>query len=466
MREENEFLYNEEETLEMVQKYEDMLRQNRSFFFDVVDFENIIEYYLDSEDSQRASEAVNIAYSMHPYSTEIQMKKVELMIIDNQFTEALDILSILVKIEPDNGELFFLRGQAYLSIREFNQAHEAFWYSTHCQAEDKVDLLYRIAGLYQDIEEMHYALRYLLYGYSLDRYSLNILFDLGYCYERIGELAKSEHYYNLYLDINAFSSSVWYNMGIVYTRKGEFTNALEAYDYSLAVDPVNASALHNQANTYATIEKYAEATQSFIELLQFEPENSRIYASIGECYEKLGNSEKAFESYNKCLELDALFPDAYFGLGITFLKQEKLEQALNNIKRAIALEPENYDFWLGLAKVLFEMGSDKEAMDAYNEASTLNPEEADAYIGIAELLLFEEKFSEVEVLYHEVGEKFADNPALKILNAAALYLQGKSTVALTLLKKAKKINASAVDEFLAVVSVIDDPKFLERLKSL
>lgn len=466
MREENEFFYSEEETLEIVQKYEDMLKHNRSFFFDVVDFENIIDYYLNSDNSQRASEAVDIAFNMHPHSSEIQMKKAELLIIDKQYEEALNILNVLVKIEPDNGELFFLKGQAHLALRDFNMAHEGFWHSTHCPTDDKVDLLYRIAGLYQDIDEPNFALRYLLYGFSLDRYSLNILFELGYCYERLGELNKSEHYYNLYLDQNAFSTSVWYNLGIVHTRKGEFAKALEAYDYALAVDPANASALHNQANTYATIEKYAEAAESFTELLTYEPENPRIFASIGECYEKLGNFDKAFETFKKCLELDALFPDAYFGMGIAYFKQDKLDQALTNIQRAIALEPENYDYWLGLAKVLFEMGSDKEAMDAYKEATTLNPDEVDAFIGIAELLLFEEHFAEVEELYMEVGEKFADYPALKILNAAAQYLQGKPSVALTLLRQAKKINLFAVEEFLAVVSVIDDPKFLNQLNSL
>jgi hypothetical protein len=65
-----------------------------------------------------------------------------------------------------------------------------------------------------------------------------------------------------------------------------------------------------------------------------------------------------------------------------------------------------------------------------------------------------------------VGEKFADYPAIKILYAAALYLEGKSNFAISILKQAKKINLFAVEEFLAVVSVIDDPEFLRRLKSL
>jgi len=243
MREENEFLFGEEETIEIVQKYENMLKHNRSFFFDVIDFENIIDYYLNADNSQRASEAVDIAYSMHPYSSEIQLKKAELLLIDKQYAQALDILTVLVKIDPDNSEVFFLKGQAHLEMGDYQLAHEDFWHSTRCFSEDKVDLLYRIASLYQDVDELNYALRYLLLAYSIDNNSLNILFELGYCYERLGELTKSEKFYNLYLDINPFSTSVWYNLGIVYTRNGVFAKALEAYDFALAVEPSNSSAI-------------------------------------------------------------------------------------------------------------------------------------------------------------------------------------------------------------------------------
>jgi tetratricopeptide (TPR) repeat protein len=466
MREENEFFYSEDETMEIVQKYEDMLKHNQNVFFDVIDFENIIDYYLNTDDSQRASQAVNIAYNIHPHSSEIQLKKAELLLIDKNFTDALKILRVLSKIDPDNSEVFFLKGQAYIAAGDIQHAQEAFLQSTKCFAVDKLDLLYRIASLYQDIDEPNYALRYLLLGYNIDRNSLNMLFELAYCYERLGDLDRSENFYNQYLDINPFSSSVWYNLGIVFTRKADFNRALEAYDYALVVEPTNASAMHNMANTYATIENYADAAYWFVELLQFEPNNARILASIGECYEKLGEYDKAMHFFNRSFEIEPLLPDAYFGIGIVNLKQQNIPLALENIRKAISLEPENYDFWLGLAKVLFEMGADVEALNAYQEAANLNPEEIDAYIGIAELKLFQELFSEVEEIYHEVSDRFSDNPALKVIYAAALYLQGKPNVAISILRQAKKLNSLAVDEFLAVVSVINDPKFLEKLNSI
>ena len=450
MKEENEYFFGEEETLDIVQKYEDMLKHNRSIFFDVLDFENIIDYYLNNENAQRASQAVDIASSMHPYSSEIQIKKAELLIIDKQYTDALSILKFLVKIEPDNGEVFFLKGQAHLELGDFKLAHQAFWHSTQCFTEDKVDLLYRIGSLYQEVDEFNYSLRYFLYALGINPESLNVLFELGYCYERLGELEKSDKYYNKYLDINPFSTSVWYNLGIVHTRKGEFPKALESYDYALAIEPSNSSAIHNKANTLATIEKYKEAAESFTDLLEFEPENPRIFASIGECYEKLGKYDISLEYYNKSLKILPTLSEAHFGIGVVNLKNQRYNLALESIRKAIALEPENYDYWLGLAKAKFDMGDEEEAIQAYREATTLNPDEPDAYIGLSEIMLFRESFSEVEEIFHEVGEKFSDIPALKVIYAAALYLQDKPKIALNLIKQAKTLTPFAVEDFLSV----------------
>ena len=71
MRDENEFDYGEDEVQKIVQKYEYLLRQNKTFFFDISDFEYIIDYYLYAEESRKALEAIEIAGKVHPNSSEI-----------------------------------------------------------------------------------------------------------------------------------------------------------------------------------------------------------------------------------------------------------------------------------------------------------------------------------------------------------------------------------------------------------
>lgn len=467
MREENEFVFGEEETLDIVQKYEDMLKHKQSIFFDVIEFESIIDYYLTIDNASRALEAANIAHQMHPYSSEIRMRRAEMLVIEGKYDEALGILQFLSKIEPENGELYFLLGQVFLGKEDFKSAQECFSIAIACPSEDLgLDLTARIAAMYQERDEYRLAITYLTLALEKGVFSLNVLFELGFCYEQINEYDKSIYYYNQYLDINPFSSNVWYNLGIVYSRKAEYDEALEAYDFALAISPSNSSALNNLASTYASLDLYPEAIELFEELALLEPLNPKVFCTIGECYEKLQNYPKALEAYQRCLTINPSFAEGYYGIGVVMLESKQLDKALGLIQQAISIDENNYDFWLGLGKTLYELHRVQEALDAYKEATNLNPEEPDGYLGQIEILLYLQRFDEVENLYGEIAIQFNDVPLLKVIRAAAQYLSGNPFEALCTLKDAKKVEPDSVSDFLELVPTISDPDFMNRLNEI
>lgn len=466
MRDDKEFYYNELNPAELSRKYEDLIRHRKSFFFDVLEFESIINYYLDNEELVKASESIDVAIGMHPYSSDIQLLKAELFISEMKYDEALGILNVLDKIHSEKSEVCFLKGQAYYSLSDFLQAEENFENALSSCQEDKQELTYRISNIYFTDDEYNIAIRYLLRSYRIEPKHFATLFDLGYCFEKINDLDKSFYYYNKLLDFFPFTQNVWYNLGIVLTKQGKFDEAIDAYDFCIAIDPTYASAYHNKANTLASMEKYAEATVVFTDLLELEPENPRVYCSLGECYEKTEKYEQALEMYNKTISLDSAFAEAYYGIGVIMNERKQPNHALDFIKKAIALEPEQYDFWLGLGKVHYELNSIEEALNAYREATILNPEEPDAFLALAEIYLYQEKFRDVESMFDEIGPKFEGNASMKVLNAAALYLSHRRKEALDALKAAKRIDPTSIDDFFNIVSVINDDDFVNQTKQL
>lgn len=466
MKDDKEFFFNEMEAFELVQRYEELIRGRKSFFFDVLEFESIINYYLDNEEFSKANETINAAIGMHPYSSEIQLLKAELLTAEKKFQEALTILEVLDKIHSEKSEVFFLKGQVYFSMGNFIKSEESFRQSINLAQDDKSELIYRISNVYFVEDEYNIAIRYLLETYSYEPKHFATLFDLGYCYEKINDIDKSYYYYNKLLDHFPFTQNVWYNLGIVLTKQGKFDEALEAYDYCLAIDPEYTSAYHNKGNTLASIERYKEATEVFKNLLEYEPENPRVYCSLGECYEKTEKFEQALEMYNKTITIDPAFAEAYYGIGVIMNERKQPNLAIDFIKKAIALEPEQYDFWLGFGKVHYELNSIEEALKAYREATILNPDEPDAYLALAEIYLYQEKFRDVENMFDEIGLKFEDNASMKVLNAAALYLSHRRKEALDVLKAAKRIDPTSIDDFFNIVSVINDDDFLNLTKQL
>jgi tetratricopeptide (TPR) repeat protein len=466
MKEDRDFGYNEIEAFELVQKYEDHIRQKKSFFFDVLEFEVIINYYLDNEELSNASDSINNAMGMHPYSSEIQLLKAELFITEKRYDEALKILNYLEQIHTEKSDVLYLVGQIFFNKGDLISADENFKKAVELCTEDKSELLYRISSIYFVEEELNTAIRYLLEAYKFDPKHFATLFDLGYSYEKINEIDKSYYYYNKLLDLYPFTQNVWYNLGIVLTKQGKFDDAIEAYDYCLAIDPEYNSAYHNKANTLASIERYKEAAAVFQELVLLEAENPRVYCSLGECYEKIEKYEQALEMYNKTISIDPAFAEAYYGIGIIMNERKQPNLALDFIKKAIALEAEQYDFWLGLGKVYYELNYIEEALKAYREATILNPDEPDAYLSLAEIYLYQEKFRDVESMFDELKPKFEENASMKVLNAAALYLSHRRKEALDELKVAKRIDPTSIDDFFSIVSVINDEDFVNQTKQL
>ncbi|MBK6752904.1 MAG: hypothetical protein IPG69_04795 [Flavobacteriales bacterium] len=61
----------EDDRTEYVQRFEDMLSRNDHYFFDVEEFELIIEHYLDNNDLKKARQVLDYARQQHPGSVDL-----------------------------------------------------------------------------------------------------------------------------------------------------------------------------------------------------------------------------------------------------------------------------------------------------------------------------------------------------------------------------------------------------------
>jgi len=466
MRDENSDYLSFEELVELVDRFEGSIQNGKAQFFDVHEFIALIEFYLDHEADEQALVALNHAQKIYPNSIEIKYNWAEYYHLVGDDDKALDLVHEVEKIEKFNPDLQYLKGEILFELDNLNAAVESFDKAISLEPDDNIELLHRISTFFLENEEINLALKYLLISYREERTNLAVLFDLGYCFERLNELSKSVRYYNEYLDINPFSAAAWYNLGIVHTKLGEFEKAIECYDFCIAVDPQYSSAYHNKGNTLASLEKYADALKVFNELAELESDNPRVFALIGECHEKLEQYDKALEAYNKSITIDPEFAEGYYGIGVVLAARKKYDLSLNFIRRAITLNPEEYDFWLGLGRVYFETNDLENSLKAYREATSLNPDLPDAYLSLAEVLLYEERFSEVEQLIDGLGNKFDSNVSIKIINAAALYLSHRPKEALDILKDAKSIDPSSIDDFINLINPDADKEFIENINKL
>ena len=85
MKENSDFPFeqNDEEAF-LVEKFENMLSNGSLLFFDVDEFENLIEYYSIRNNIDTAFTVINMAKNQHPTSAAFMLKEAELLTFSNK----------------------------------------------------------------------------------------------------------------------------------------------------------------------------------------------------------------------------------------------------------------------------------------------------------------------------------------------------------------------------------------------
>ena len=104
--------FEEEEYSDIINRYKDMLRKNRSCFFDIYEFENIIDYYILNNDYKSALKSVRTGLNQHPYSISLKLKYAQVLIEDKKSKTALEILNEIEKVDSHNFEFHLMKGKA------------------------------------------------------------------------------------------------------------------------------------------------------------------------------------------------------------------------------------------------------------------------------------------------------------------------------------------------------------------
>ncbi|NTV82817.1 MAG: tetratricopeptide repeat protein, partial [Bacteroidales bacterium] len=224
---EQSFEHNETELKALVDRFEAMLRNNGSYFFDVEDFEDIIDYYIDNQDNIRSKKAIDLAEAQHPGSTAFMIRKARYFVMANKANKAISLLEEIEKIDPTNGDVYLLKGSIFSKLKKFDDAireyNKAILY-----AGDLEEVYNNIAYEYENAGDYVKAIEFLKKILDINPENESAIFELSFCYEITNELEKSVEYLTEFLNKNPYSRVAWFNIGITYNNLELYEKAIEA----------------------------------------------------------------------------------------------------------------------------------------------------------------------------------------------------------------------------------------------
>jgi tetratricopeptide (TPR) repeat protein len=447
MSENREQVFENEEFQVLLRKYEDMKGRARPIFFDVEEFEQIIDYYLDDFQYDEARNAANLGKRQHPTSVEIKYKFVHIHIEQGQPKKALALLEEIPVWEENNPERYFLKGTALCLTGKLKESEAQFDRGLELSGEETFEALINISIAFENVRHFEQALKYLIQAFRQQPENLSVLYDLGYFYDRLHKFDESLKYYHQYLDLDPYSDNVWYNIGIVYHKMEQYKEAVDAYEYSIVLNPDYASAYFNKASVWVNAGNFDKAIESYREFLDVEPESTQAYCYMGDCYEQMNKLDNALDSFRKVIELDNSDPEGWFGAGMIYHRKGEQQEAITYILKAIEFDNKNLDYWINLGYANEDAGLVDEAIKCYTYVTRTDPKDLDGWSALTGLLMKEGDYEKSLGALREAFVNHSGDAGIKLKMAVCHLKQGEKKLAVKFLEEALEANSDLESEF-------------------
>ncbi|WP_271406040.1 tetratricopeptide repeat protein [Tenacibaculum soleae] len=391
-------------------KFESMLKTNDVYFFDAVEFETIIEHYLNIAKHSLAKKAVQLGLEQHPTSIQLKLMKVEILIFENKLQEAVKMLTDIEAIEPHNDEVFIQKALILSKkkehIKAINVLKESLSY-----IEDPADIWSMLGMEYLYLDDFENARLNFEKCVAEDYEDYSSLYNVVYCFDMQKKHIEAIKFLNEYVDVNPYCEVAWHQLGKQYSELEMHKKALRAFDFSVLIDESFIGGYLEKAKTLEELCRYEEAISNYLITLELDDPTAFAYIRVGKCYEKLDTIHTAIHFYKKAVHEDPLLDKGWMLLASACYKDNDYQKALYYINKALQIDEINSFYWKIYADINLKLNFYEEAVKAFYTAVSIEEQEVEVYITLADVLLFLGNFNEalkVVVKAKKIYKEFAE----------------------------------------------------------
>jgi Cytochrome c biogenesis factor len=442
-----EFIF-DEESQEVVRRYEQAMRTRTVGYFDVEELEVIVDYYLNSGQPKESSKAIDLGISLHPGSTTLQTKRAKVYLASGDVQKAYQILERIHC--PNDVETELLKGEALLRMNHESEAHLIFARLADNAPSDVATLCLDIAHVYISNGYYKRALIYLEKGLAEDPKDTDLLQDAAFCYEQTDKPETAISYYNRIIDVDAYSVESWFNLGLAYYNQENYQLALDAFDFVTVIDEEDLGGWLQKGNTLFHLNRFKESLECYqrCEKTVAYPDLLQIF--MGECYEKLDDYANAQQCYERALEINPQNSEAWSGMGICSLELDTPEKSIEHLRKSLDLDAENFETWVYLAEAYVNTNRVKDAEKAYKRSLKLEQKQPDTWLALGNIYIDTAFYQSALDCYLEAYNQDNSLENINLLLAIAYYKLGEFEKALPLLNNALDLNPEASSIFLDI----------------
>jgi tetratricopeptide (TPR) repeat protein len=460
---ENEHRQEREEMNELLKQYNNFKSGKKFSFIEEEAFQRLIDYFDENDNLSSALEAVNFAIEQFPYSSSLLIKKADLLIATQKYHEALALLQKAEILDNNDIDIYILKTDVYLAL-DFHEKAAALLEEAIIvfQGEEKIELLFELADVYDDYENFDKVYDCLQLILEQDPTNEEALYKICFWTEYTCKQEESIRLHEKIIDEHPYSQLAWFNLGTAFQGLKLYEKAVDAYLYAIAIDEKFDYAYRNLGDAYLRLKRYRDAVEALQKVLELSMPEDIIYEAIGYAYEKLKNPAQARFHYRKAVHLNSTESRLYFKIAGTYMQEGYWESAIKNLESAMSINRSQPEFYFSLGICYMELGRIKEAVVNFTHFIKSRPRNVKGWKELIRCLYDAEYYEEaLEQVYN--AQKNTDNkPVFIFYKCAVLFELGKSKEALLQLQLAMKEAAGMVKQLIELnPSLLQHPAVVE-----
>jgi len=447
----NHYREDREELRELLQQYQNLKTGRSHSFLEEDAFEKIIDYYDEKDDLPEALNAAETGLEQFPFSSQLMIKKADLLLANRKYKQALEILEKAELFDGSDVNLYILKTDAYLALDQQPKAVELLEAALQLfEGEERLDLLFELADVYDDYEEFDKVFDCLKLILEEDPNNEEALYKICFWTDFTGRNEESIKLHQKIIDSFPYNEIAWFNLAAAYQGLKLYEKSIDAYQYAVAIDEKFDYAYRNMGDAYLRLRKYKEAIEALEKVLELSRPEDVIYEAIGHCYHRMGNSAQARFNYKKAVHLNPDDSKLHYKIANTYMQEQQWQSAIKHLENAMRIHRNVPDYNLAMGECKMQLQQIKDAIFYFSNVVRNKPKNVAGWEALIRCLLQTGYFEEAAEQCITAMKATDVKPIFIFYYSASLFAAGKTKEALLQLETAMSKAPKLLKKFVAL----------------
>lgn len=265
-------------------------------------------------------------------------------IIENRYRDAIRSLNILLNVDRDAYEGFFLRGVAKYNLEDLLGADADFSQAIH------INPVYTLAYQYRAITRAR----------------------LGNYEDALSDFAEA-------ISLRPDQEGIYFSRGVTLLLSGRFESAIKDFDTFIHYDPKVADAYLNRGLCYLSLKDTLRAREEFDKAIRTNRESPDGYNRRGSLLMEQNRAKEALEDFNQAIVCDTTYAPSYFNRALALSRLKRPGDALRDFDYVLQLDSTSSVTYFNRAILRTQVGDYNRALEDYNQVAYYSPDNVLVY---------------------------------------------------------------------------------------